>query len=430
LKTVDDIISKRLIGKLISIYIIILSFSFPIIQSVCTILGIGSTTINTIVKLFLLILAFSILFLCNKFSDSRYLSKGAWTVIAFWLFYSCRILYDTLYVGLSYSSASVFKFYSIAFGTCLVSAIAVLKSAKYIDLKFFIRATFLMIMLSNFSILYITYKTLGTINPFDFGLRAEFYYVDESGTIKSNLNPILISLYGEMLALLSLCNVWLFRTKSREKVLYFTTFLVGMIALLLGGSRGPTLSFIGLVVLMIAYKVYYTRKTAVNVFRGFLTFGVLTFLFAFLVLPSIDFENLTVINRLVDFYDGGATKQLDNRDRAFSSAWNYFLESPFIGKRFVDRYNAYPHNILLESLMALGVLGGALFLYFNFYSFVYLFKLNNNSQYFVNISILFLVAFAISMTSGGLFVSYDYWVLLSLVLGLRGSQFNSNKSLI
>lgn len=119
-------------------------------------------------------------------------------------------------------------------------------------------------------------------------------------------------------------------------------------ALVLTGSRGPLVALVaGLVVYSIA-----TRKF----FWPLLLAGA----GAFALLSQED--NILVLRLLLliqnqGMYDESALERLEFQGRA----WEQFLHSPMFGSGFAEAVSGtYPHNIVIESLMALGVVGGVL----------------------------------------------------------------------
>ncbi|TIP81095.1 MAG: O-antigen ligase family protein, partial [Mesorhizobium sp.] len=82
------------------------------------------------------------------------------------------------------------------------------------------------------------------------------------------------------------------------------------------------------------------------------------FAIALVVLASSGVELIDVVIARLQTINVDADQSTMIRSQLFAGAWSQFLESPVFGRYAVEmRFNFYPHNIYLESLMAVGALG-------------------------------------------------------------------------
>jgi O-antigen ligase len=154
--------------------------------------------------------------------------------------------------------------------------------------------------------------------------------------------------------------------------------LVGFLLsiLMISGGRGPLLAT--LAALMVA-PVCDTRfsSEALLVRRKLLLF--LGFLFLVLVgFATIgnQFFFFTTIDRLLVLLEGGGGSSAQFRVWFFANAWDFWREAPFIGHGIGEfgsllawgDVRVYPHNIFLEILVELGLVGLILFVVAGFYS--------------------------------------------------------------
>ena len=127
---------------------------------------------------------------------------------------------------------------------------------------------------------------------------------------------------------------------------------------------------------------------------------------------------------ITGFYDSG----LDEARRfSFYGAWNDFLTSPIIGNHFVGSYdNFYPHNIILEVMMSLGVVGLFIFLriilrvYINFRN-VFTGKFNTQTLHLFLFGLCFIL---ISLTSGSIVASPEFWAFFILLSVIQDNKFS------
>ncbi|AZN98681.1 hypothetical protein EJ066_16755 [Mesorhizobium sp. M9A.F.Ca.ET.002.03.1.2] len=90
--------------------------------------------------------------------------------------------------------------------------------------------------------------------------------------------------------------------------------------------------------------------------RVFAVFGA--FVIALVILVSSGVELVDVVIARLQQIDLDTDQSTTMRSLLYAGAWNQFLENPLFGRYVVEmRFNFYPHNIYLESLMAVGALG-------------------------------------------------------------------------
>ena len=126
------------------------------------------------------------------------------------------------------------------------------------------------------------------------------------------------------------------------------------------------------------------------------------------------------------FEDGGLLSSVkeegylesSNREVIMLKGINDFLNNPVFGIgfgrfEFMGRYGLYPHNIIVESLCELGVVGLLILILISFKSVRYLLKYQTPCLY------LFVVFFLRSMTSGGLDDNIIMFSFVFAVLSLK-----------
>ena len=100
------------------------------------------------------------------------------------------------------------------------------------------------------------------------------------------------------------------------------------------------------------------------------------------------------------------------REEHFKSAFKQFINNPILGDKIFDNYsNFYPHNLFLESFMALGLFGGLLFIFIIFRNLVNFQQKKN----YLNLYVLFSIFLLFVCTSGSIWNSFEFWVILILI---------------
>lgn len=119
---------------------------------------------------------------------------------------------------------------------------------------------------------------------------------------------------------------------------------------------------------------------------------------------------ISALNRVTDANDMSTAGRMNS----FQGAWEQFLADPLFG-RYVEeqRTNYYPHNIYLESLMAVGLLGTfPLFLHllFSTISAVGVLRSKDLNWFWTLIALLYFREAIASAASGSIWVNNGFWI--------------------
>jgi hypothetical protein len=153
--------------------------------------------------------------------------------------------------------------------------------------------------------------------------------------------------------------------------------IIGFLVMMRAGSRGPVLAMIGVVAVWI---LGVSKKKVLNI--------SLLLILSFFVYYFIDyiFQFMEYISPVLSVRLDPNQEQLYGRDNLFTTAFNYFLENPVLGKNFAIYLNGsmgYPHNAVLDSFMQLGIIGGGMMLYMLWKAVVkIIYLVNIRSPYF------------------------------------------------
>ena len=400
------------ISKLINYFIVANVFGFPMVVVLNLYMGF-STSVGSIVFR-ALILVSSILLIANAIKIKKQISIQSKLLIFFWIMYSVRLIYDLsfrqLYLNTQhYDSENLI--YLIAFFGIFTPMIAIIMNAKFIEFnslsKLCLQVSFIQCVLVILGL----YKLFGT-NITKIAQQRHLFseaILGDNITGGSPLNPILVSRCGALLILLIVSN-FLFQKNHLKPLVKFTAIPLGITLVILGGSRGPLITCLFVLFVMYFLFLYKNRLNTAKIIKQllivFLVFYTLYFLY------EMFSERIGIVERLnhsENTIDSGRT------DHWFS-AINQFIDNPFFGDQIFDKHLwIYPHNLVLEAFMALGVVGGILFMYLIFksvmkYKQFLKYRLKSFSVY-----IIFIVFFMFGMSSGGLYNSIEFWIALTLI---------------
>lgn len=215
--------------------------------------------------------------------------------------------------------------------------------------------------------------------------------------------------------LLSACFIF----SLADRISFFTIiYRISILFLLLQlGGRGPLLN---LFFSLFLFFLLNLKSIIVNYKRIFL--GIISFIVFVLFLDSIIALPSTINLDRFNIFE--ASKQDESflvRYSFLGLAWNAFLEQPFLGYgigsgglilRGVD-LSEYPHNLFVEALMELGILGGIVYALVYIFFFIKNFKISRVDK---NLRILYLLCFLFFLEdnkSG----SFDAWrIALSWIM--------------
>ena len=417
--------SETTLGEVCIWLVIFIAFGYPVTVSIPVFLGMASSTpINMAFRVLYVGMSFFLILSASFRKRSDKLTLGSYFIICFWIIYSVRIFYDVSILGLIPPLKTQFYIYSFALGNGLIALIGILLSAKFANLKTFFNKLYIFLFLGNSLTILLLFKSNG-FSPDLFESRAHLV-LKNSGKNMDVLNPILIGYYGEVLALVTISKLML----GSENKLWTTLILLagtalGLLNLVLGASRGPLISFVLILLIIITFHLKTVKKGVVYFLKAFTVLLIILYFSVSTLAPLL--ADTTMINRFKFLLEAQSTTEgvsFEARDINYSTAWAQFKESPIIGDQYILTWGGYPHNIYLEVLMATGLLG-AVFFYSVIFEFIR--KAFRIWRYFSFDTFIILIITLTSIfshfTSGNLYTCVGFWVLISFF-----SAINTKKS--
>lgn len=228
------------------------------------------------------------------------------------------------------------------------------------------------------------------------GFYAVAQLTEETGRLSAEaVNPITWGQLGASL-LMAVLVLW-FRSGFWGRVQLALGSVIGLWLMVIANSRSPFIS-LGLAV---GCFLVATRRWRLAIF---LVLSGLVIVFGGDVLDHLRGS------RLITLQDASSM----GRVVVMRSAWADFMNHPFTGSGYLDSaFAAYPHNILIESGMALGIVGFILVLYLLVISSRRSFRAIRGGD--VMLAFLFWQALALSMLSGALFGSGVLFVIFMVL---------------
>ncbi|NAS11516.1 O-antigen ligase family protein [Poritiphilus flavus] len=215
------------------------------------------------------------------------------------------------------------------------------------------------------------------------------------------LSPLALS-YASVLTLILCMYKLLFGVvgKKWEYVYLYMTIVFSLAMFLFGASRGSILAFAFSLVYLIA------QSNLVVKIKTVLSLVLATPLF----LWGVEFTGSSILQRTSNSVESGTT----GRERLWIDAWTEFLNYPFLGNRIEIGY--HPHNIFMETLMGMGLVGFIILVAMVFITISGMFKLPKVNRDYIWVSLIFIQGICQSLFSGSIVTATLVFFPMSIIL--------------
>ena len=333
--------------------IVVLALSiagYPIVASLTSLLGVENRSAALGFRFVLFFSSIAVIFavLSNR---AVFFRSPAWLPLTvFWTTYITRLWLDTL-INLVPLSRDQIEYWIWAIGGCLVPMVALMARPDEATGRKALIATYWITASAAVLVLVATWADIST------GVALTI----ERGRLElSALNPISVGHLGGSMTLIATHRILCGEYRNGNTIFRATYILfavVGLVLLIASGSRG---ALIGTIIAPLMLAAAGVRRR-----RGLLSIVFIVSLVASGILMAKYAEDalgFATVTRLV----GGVNPEFDTgasaRLQLMGAAWNQFLDSPVLGSGVEESTGLdYPHNVVIESFMATGILGGTAF---------------------------------------------------------------------
>lgn len=438
--------------------------------------GYDSTPVNILfraVYLFvsLCLVLFGIFSIIKQGGHELRLNLPLLAFLIFWFVYGFRLIYDLEWKEWKLLEYHKYYVYAWAFGSSLIPALAILLNGRFMVAKRLTKRIFWFFLISVFALAgYLVFFSGLAFNE----LLTSHYELFLSGKLidlerlpielkRSSivlLNSITLSFYGALMGVMA--TAWFLFYQCRISIWYTFVLVAALIAaiflLLVGASRGPLLMFLfltGAVIMVSAgyFSFRFTRFILTTIRKRFgkdqclgdVGFSFTSVLYKWMMLLtgllmiftvyrygrdkiSISTDQLAMKQRyiqMVEYHnDGNSTIRID----MWKSALHQFRTNPVFGDSFINNVGQhYSHNIFMDVLMSVGVVGSIPFIIYLLAPFVYFIRLPSERKRSVSLLfVIFLAFLMLYMTSGGLFTAAEFWILSAALIGLSRKEMQKS----
>lgn len=319
----DGTRTYRLLGNLLLALQLV---GFPLVASLAELVGFQSGELSNTFRA--LVIALSGTMLIWSLSRGRY--RIDFLIALFFSLYSIRLLYDFGYTIFPDIDIALPFFMAVV----LIPTLALGGVRDWYDEATFLRLSLVIGVLGGLLVALVLATTVTiVILPQDYVDRAKLEF----------LNPISIGYHGLFVAMAGV----ILLAKHPQKLWLLPSIAgiaLGGYLLVVSGSRGP---FVALLLGLVLTGAANRRANAAYVVAGLVVAGVV----AYVGLPE------GVVTR---FRDIGDTSTLQ-RVEAIQFSFDAMIDNPIFGYAYIEPITGiYPHNLLVEAGLALGLIGAAL----------------------------------------------------------------------
>lgn len=380
---------------------------YPLISSLSPLLGIGSRFFSVPYRAFVLVIALGIL-IWTGLNRGRLYRGLFWLPLSlFWSLYFLRLLLDTAVFPVETRLAS-WEYWMFAIGVSFIPMMAFLVRPNDAGLD---RALVLTIVMTGIAVIVGLYTNIRAV------LAGDTQSIEAGRISTDTLNPISFGHLGASLVILSATMLLSRRTTSLVgKLVCWGLVFLGLGVTVLSSSRGPLLALVaGLAILFVAT---FRRGNRLGMLAGSIVILGAGSFGGMAIQERVGFGVFSRIQKITSTFDNAS----DLRMQYMHDAWQQFLDHPVLGSGLEERNSKqYPHNVVVESFMATGVLGG-----FTFITLLVLSLLAAGRVIFVSprngwVAALYLQYLVGAMVSGSLYGNATMWALMGSIIVIASS---------
>ncbi|MBL1219843.1 O-antigen ligase family protein [Chryseobacterium sp. L7] len=225
--------------------------------------------------------------------------------------------------------------------------------------------------------------------------------------------------YGLSLVILS---VFYYFQPSEKKIKPILGILIGIFTVFISSARSPMLAAL---VLVLIFLIYFNKLKYWIALACF----ILIFVIVIYGLKQTSLADFAFVNRM---YDAIFNRDGYGRSHYLLMGWDIFKNNILLGGNILFEDGLYPHNMLIEILMGMGIVGFIVFcLYFKD---LWKFKIRYVKERIYNLPyiLFFIQYFVLVLTSYNIFENMEFWsfaaVAVSIILFCYDEETKSNDS--
>lgn len=359
--------------------------------------GVSGTNISISVRVLVVLAAVAVLSKYISFDIRRY--PILLFILLFWFFYVIRISIDTL-VYSDFLSQPVIYYWTFGIGACFLPMLAIVFSPRLDGDVLHLRIYIACLLAGVMAVVYAS----------TFSESYSSGVFEDTGRLRLDaLNPISLGNLGCLLVLQALWYLAVRRSSLVKSMFFFFGLSIGLYLLVASNSRGPLLA---LLVGLLFFAFLMPRRLA---FFYLIVLVLLFFVFSWVLYFLGENYGFGIYDRMFSqniVYDESSLA----RQFAYAESFRVFFDKPLTGDGLeLIEIRSYPHNIVLESFVSTGLVGGIIFVIVIFSVLMKAIRLFESANSFSWASLLFVQFLVAAQFSGSLINSTSFWVSLGLI---------------
>jgi O-antigen ligase len=202
------------------------------------------------------------------------------------------------------------------------------------------------------------------------------------------------------------------KTGKRKKMIGFGIIGLAVVPFFLGASRGS------LVALFLPFIMIFFSGKGI---RFFIKSGFAAVVILLGIVYLSEYFGSGLLNRFLNIsedIESGSSSAI--RFQIWESSFSQFLYHPIFGDKLrVEFWNGYPHNLFLEVLQTMGLLGFIPFFILTFNAVKACFRIFRYHPKYAWVAIIFLQSFIHNMFSGAIYTAAWFWASMAFLLAAR-----------
>ncbi|NJD31287.1 MAG: O-antigen ligase family protein [Gammaproteobacteria bacterium] len=367
---------------------------FPLITTLPVMLGRDSLSATLPYRAAMALLTLGIFFGWWLRGERILFSPAVRLTLVLWVLLIARMLYDTLVDPLpgDIFGMPVAQVLLLSLGACFIPSLVFLETPSAAALELARRGIEIVGLIAMLLILYL-------------GLRGVFAGGILRRLATPVLNPISVGHLGVSVFIVALCG--LAGSNALGRAFRWLVILTSVVVIVASASRGPILAAL---MVALTYSFVHRRRRRLGLARLVFRLALLGLVIAGIALAVNYLEQEGYISLIQRFSDTLEDVSALERIAMAVGAWQQFLDHPLLGSAFVELGSyTYPHNIVLEALMATGIVGGALLLANLAAGLLASMRLITTAPSAAWVGFIFLQYVVNGMVSGSLYLDTAYW---------------------
>ena len=227
--------------------------------------------------------------------------------------------------------------------------------------------------------------------------------------------PWNIRVYSSYFLIVSIFAVWFYITENKYRAIYLLFMFLAFFSILLEGGRSATIAFTAFMIMVCGFNSAVRWKLILTYASSWLSYLFITY-----------FASLNTIHSNFDLL----RRTSSSRYELWMNAYRCWLQNPFFGCGFYqlddpNRLNAHPHNLFLQVLSEVGLIGIS-FLAFIIFTILKNIKWKSQNSYFV-FAVLLAVGIDVSFSGIHIYPVTQIALLWLFVFLLKNPAFSHHQ---